>query len=435
LLTRGAGSHTPLTLNHVLRRLFNPNIFGLLLGMVIAMVPGMADLFFPRVNVDASGNETTSRAPLGFVMSGAITLGSAGVGSVTLVVAATLGKRIERMTTPVWATQASHLARSVSGVVRRSANRMRGKNGDAGQTNSGQQQAQPQRRLSSTLEAEEEVDEGVIVFPEKNSTSEGLESKSHHSSVGLSTLDEMAVAELEAETARPTEAPSLLLPSYGETDVDAEVEDATEPPAAEERIVESSQKHDEEDSAADDENGNGDRAAQDHAGESVAGRSEPEPLAAAVPSFSTLRASVGTVVTTLDDEPDVVAEQLNDDVNVEAADAGAETAGAGPFHLSKGRIALMVFGRVIVVGLFEFLVVFALGDYVFSGPDAPMVKLILYIQAFTPTASMAVVGCQHAGAKDAAETVAVAMVFQWLAIFVVLIFSAAVAFSLTYPES
>lgn len=415
MLTHGAGSHTPLTAKHVLRRLFNPNIIAQVLGIIIAIVPGMADLFFARVNVDASGNETTSRAPLGFIMSGAITLGSAGVGAVTLVVAATLGKRIERMTTPVWATQASYLARSVSVAVRRNASRLRGKNGDA----------QPQRRLGSTLEAEE-VDEGVIVSPGENSAPGSPESKSRCPSIKLSAPPDetAAVNELEAKTSQPTEAPSLFLPSYGETDVDAEVVDTTEPPAAGERVVESSRKHNEQDCAADDESDNGDSAAEAAA---VASSSEPEPLAAAVPPFSTSRGSVGTVMTTLGDEENM-AEQANDDVNVDAA-------GAGAFHLSKGRIALMVFGRVIVVGLFEFLIVFALGDYVFTGPDAPMVKLILYIQAFTPTASMAVVGCQHAGAKEAAETVAVAMVFQWLAIFVVLIFSAAVAFSLTYPES
>ena len=436
-MTRGSVTHTPLTLGHVASRLVNPNIVGLLMGLVIAMVPGLADVFFPRENLDANGDETTSRAPLGFVTSGAKTLGSAGVGAVTLVVAATLGKRIEKMTAPVWATQASRLARSVSVAMRRRASRMRGVQGDAAAAAGGGSSPLPRRRRLSSARSADISDDGIVFAGENFGRcptlppQEDFQGKGEYTNIGLSTLLEHAAGVRGVDGAEATplasDEPCLVLPAYGETDVDGlaldedaeELDDAAAAATAATigeagRATAAAPVQDSLDA--------GSVSSEEAAHKGAAGQSQPPP-----PQQRQHRASSATVMTTLS------AAAEGDRASLESAST-ASTAEEEQFHLSKGRIALMVFGRVIVVGLLEFLLVFALSDYIFTGPDAALVKLVLYIQAFTPTASMAVVGCQHAGAKQAAETIAVAMVFQWLAVFVVLIFSAAVAFSLTYPE-
>lgn len=106
----------------------------------------------------------------------------------------------------------------------------------------------------------------------------------------------------------------------------------------------------------------------------------------------------------------------------------------GGFPVSPWLVFSMVFGRVAVVGALEFLLVYFVADSIFKGPDAPLIKLVLYIQSFTPTGSMAVVACQHVGNRTAAEAVAVTMVFQFLVVAVAQIFTMAVAISLCYPD-
>jgi hypothetical protein len=105
-------------------QVFNPITVAILLGMLVALVPELQDLFFYRdddddaaaatsagANITATGGDTLrKRPPLLFFTSAVSTLADATVGVIALLTAATLGKRLLQLDwswLPAWARKRS----------------------------------------------------------------------------------------------------------------------------------------------------------------------------------------------------------------------------------------------------------------------------------------------------------------------------------------
>jgi hypothetical protein len=97
-------------------------------------------------------------------------------------------------------------------------------------------------------------------------------------------------------------------------------------------------------------------------------------------------------------------------------------------------IPLLVVVRVLLLGIVQFALVYLVADHVFpaSSPDAKLIKMMLYVQAFGPTANMAVVACQQIGLRVVAEALALAVLLQQLVVAMAMLLSISVALGIVY---
>eukprot|EP00045_Choanoeca_perplexa_P008194 m.75115 g.75115 ORF g.75115 m.75115 type:complete len:444 (-) comp14396_c0_seq1:169-1500(-) len=78
-------------LQKMLRGSLNVNVIAPCLGLIIASIPQLQQLFFTD---DVDDDDSTARAPLSFLTSAVRTVANSSVGLVTLILSGTLGKRI-----------------------------------------------------------------------------------------------------------------------------------------------------------------------------------------------------------------------------------------------------------------------------------------------------------------------------------------------------
>eukprot|EP00045_Choanoeca_perplexa_P014190 m.165627 g.165627 ORF g.165627 m.165627 type:complete len:486 (-) comp16600_c0_seq4:2094-3551(-) len=275
------------------RRLTNLNVLATLLGIIIANVPELQDIFFPKDDDD--DDAIPNRPPLLFLTSAIRTLAESSVGLVTLVMAATIGKRLHRLDWSGWRRRLACLP--------------------------GCQSAHETRRETVVFE--------LSMDGSLPQTGHELENK-------------VETRELDSE-----------LNGSSVVDVD-------------EYLFQSS--------------------------------------TLAVP----------------EKQPTATVSQTERS----ALDQGLD----GRF------IPLLVVVRVLVLGTVQFILVYLVADHVFpaSSPDAKLIKMMLYVQAFGPTANMAVVACQQIGLQVVAEAVALAVLLQQLVVAVVMLLSISIALGIVY---
>lgn len=100
-----------------------------------------------------------------------------------------------------------------------------------------------------------------------------------------------------------------------------------------------------------------------------------------------------------------------DSKSLELADPPTEGADEIPVR----ALAALVIGRVVVMPVINLCVVIFLADYILpDSPDRPLMKLVLAIEAATPSADSAIVLCQQYRQMSTAEALAASYVFQYL---------------------
>jgi predicted permease len=395
LLTR-APNAPKLTTKRVLQSLTNPNIIAVLIGLFIAAVPNIGDVFFPKMQGDPP--KLTS-PPLSFVTTALKTYGNSALGIVTLVVAATLGKRIEKMTAPRWAVRAGNMYRSLHDSIayRRRSFQMLHTQEAVAEAELGGFSIFP-RKMKWRLRRHQVQDDGDTAFGESGGLA-AIHEDSHEAEDAFPPQDDAHGHDSDHSTHE--HLPPGTQPQQEEEE---EAEPLT-PSSARLRLSKS--RHGSE---GDDDANMLLLVPEKDADKSMAQSAAP------------LSVSVNTVATT---------NTNNDSVSLaNSTDAQSQAEQAQP--LSRYLIMWMVIGRVVFVCALQFALVYLLADRIFRGPNAPLIKLVLYAQSCSPTAAMAVVACQQSGLRNAAETVAVAMVFQYLLVGVIQIFSSAIAISLVY---
>lgn len=455
----------------LLNSLLNPNIVGLLIGLFVAVVPGVSDIFIAREKPvsDAPGAGTRlSRPPLGFITNALNTFGGAGVGVVMLVVSATLGKRIDKMTAPAWARRASSMARNVGRAVSRHVSRRRtGDSDDAVAQFAGENfGVYPAPRSSSKPHYSRTTSE-----PPLSTHGAGMGPVTSDKNLFDSDDDLSKTAPPRSSTAPPAVVPgampafdeppqaltaplsrfrSNIVSTSSESSRSAGLHDSGQAQASGEIVVSprlraAGKKLRRRSLTAEtdvdtllEHDGAAHRGSPVELLQTVAVDEESSAARnSALKSSATRKSSAGAYhegKSSEDDNNDQDQDQADESqpVVVGAMGTVAEGPGSDTAPISPRLVVCIVLCRVFVVGMVEFLLTYFIADHVFKGPDAALVKLVLYTQSFTPTASMAVVACQHSGNLAAAETVAVAMVFQFLVVGLVQIFSLAIAITLIY---
>jgi hypothetical protein len=80
----------------------------------------------------------------------------------------------------------------------------------------------------------------------------------------------------------------------------------------------------------------------------------------------------------------------------------------------------------------QFALVYLVADHVFSGPDAKLIKMVLYLVSCAPTANLVIAVCQREGHTRGAENFARGILFQYLLASVTMAIVTALALSIVY---
>lgn len=105
---------------------------------------------------------------------------------------------------------------------------------------------------------------------------------------------------------------------------------------------------------------------------------------------------------------------------------------AESFKATKRDLAMLVFGRMVIIATIQFAIAAALGPLVFVGADAKLQVMVTLAQCITPTANTIVAVSMREGRVNQAETISRAMVFQFLLAVVSFTIFLAVALALFF---
>lgn len=105
-------------------------------------------------------------------------------------------------------------------------------------------------------------------------------------------------------------------------------------------------------------------------------------------------------------------------------------------EFASSLLAKIVLVRVLLIALVQFFLTYLLSPLVFpDSADSKLIRLVLFIQAVSPSANLTVVACQQVGKRLIAEAMAISILFQHLIIAMVMVPSTALAISIVYGDS